>query len=222
MNEVPISNVYYQTLKKSIEISGFRVYLVQTIKNTNILAFSKNNVMLKKTMGNTFKKRRYIVNSSTKSYKKCKRLKKSKHYGTPSRNSENYKNISNDPKVYIYKGVNDNNKTVLLSDQFIFKPAIPINETNYPLDSTDKQEYSASELKVHTILSYSFTDPPNENCTNFPSVSRIIEETISDKSKHVLANWQKKMITDLGDDGFHNHSEGMKSSLISLSHYNID
>ncbi|XP_054262071.1 uncharacterized protein LOC128986019 isoform X1 [Macrosteles quadrilineatus] len=101
-------------------------------------------------------------------------------------------------------------KMVLSADQFIFKPTIPITETNYPLENTEKLDLYAQDSAIEKVLSYSFTDPVIKNYIKFPSVSKIIEETISDKTKQILGNWRQKMIDDLGEDGFYNHSEALK------------
>lgn len=203
------STLYHQvfTPQTNFTVGGFNLYLVQALKRTTILAVSGD-----------------ILASEHRKLRSCKK-KKSKHnllsnkFKVSQRNSRNFKKSSKKifraaqtpfthTSYYNYRVANENTTMVLSTDQFVFRPEIPINETNYPLDNVDKQELFASEVPVEKILSYGFTDPAIKNYIKFPSVSKIIEETISDKTRQVLANWRQKMIADLGEDGFFNHSEG--------------
>jgi hypothetical protein len=43
----------------------------------------------------------------------------------------------------------------------------------------------------------------------YPSVSKILNATMSDSSRAALKRWRQKMITELGEEGFLNHYRGM-------------
>jgi len=43
---------------------------------------------------------------------------------------------------------------------------------------------------------------------DIPSVTNILNTTMSEKSKAALENWKKSMIEKLGDDGFNKYSRG--------------
>lgn len=198
------STLYHQVLtpQTNFTVRGFNLYLVQSLKRTKIVAVSGD-----------------ILTSELNKKRSCKKKRKQKllsnKFKVSQRTSRNFKKSSKrifrtvqNPSNYNYRVANENATMVLSTDQFVFRPEIPINETNYPLDNVGKQELYPSEIPVDKILSYGFTDPAIKNYIKFPSVSKIIEETISDKTRQVLANWRQKMIADLGEDGFFNHSEG--------------
>jgi hypothetical protein len=43
----------------------------------------------------------------------------------------------------------------------------------------------------------------------YPSVSKILNATMSDSSRAALKRWRQKMISELGEEGFLNHYRGM-------------
>jgi len=43
---------------------------------------------------------------------------------------------------------------------------------------------------------------------NLPSVTNILNVTMSEKSKAALENWKKNMIEKLGEEGFNKYSKG--------------
>jgi len=43
---------------------------------------------------------------------------------------------------------------------------------------------------------------------DIPSVTNILNTTMSEKSKAALENWKKSMIEKLGEDGFNKYSRG--------------
>lgn len=60
-----------------------------------------------------------------------------------------------------------------------------------------------------------------------PSVTNILNVTMSEKSKTALENWKKNMIKKLGEDGFNKYSKGKihhifikkkKTSLLFVTH----
>lgn len=59
-----------------------------------------------------------------------------------------------------------------------------------------------------------FTSMPSEMIVHktpkldLPSVTKILNITMSAKSKTVLENWKKGMIENLGEDGFNKYTKG--------------
>lgn len=103
----------------------------------------------------------------------------------------------------------DESSTVL-SDKFILQSAVPMNENNYPLDNLNKLEFSTNSGTgtLENVLNYGFTDPLVKDYMRFPSVSKIMEDTMSPTSRMVLSKWRKNMIADLGEEGFAKHCTG--------------
>jgi hypothetical protein len=48
-----------------------------------------------------------------------------------------------------------------------------------------------------------------KDCLLYPSVSKILNATMSDSSRAALKRWRQKMISELGEEGFLNHYRGM-------------
>lgn len=104
---------------------------------------------------------------------------------------------------------NEDSSTVLsLSDKFILQSAVPVNENSYPLDNPNKQELPSNSGSLENVLNYGFTDPLVKDYMRFPSVSKIMEDTMSPTSRMVLSKWRKNMIADLGEEGFAKHCTG--------------
>lgn len=98
--------------------------------------------------------------------------------------------------------------STILSDKFILHSAVAVNENNYPLDNPNKLELSTNSGSLENVLNYGFTDPLVKDYMRFPSVSKIMEDTMSPMSRMVLSKWRKNMIADLGEEGFAKHCTG--------------
>jgi hypothetical protein len=75
-------------------------------------------------------------------------------------------------------------------------------------------ESKCTESKM-TAKSISNTLPSTKQINNrkeyllYPSVSKILNATMSDSSRAALKRWRQKMISELGEEGFLNHYRGM-------------
>jgi len=97
-------------------------------------------------------------------------------------------------------------------NNFNFKrlPDIVIkNLPSFPIMRRNKQESIAQSTEV---LSISGSDDPAT--IKFPSVTRILSQTMSPESKLALEAWKKRMIEKLGQDGFQMHQKGMFDKLL--------
>ncbi|XP_054262897.1 mitochondrial genome maintenance exonuclease 1-like [Macrosteles quadrilineatus] len=99
----------------------------------------------------------------------------------------------------------------LTTDEFIFKSAIPLNEENYPLSNPEKCQLFSQECAVKNVYNYTFSDSAVKSFMKFPSVSKIIEDTMSDRNKQILDRWRQNMIKELGEDGFRKQNEASKA-----------
>lgn len=119
-------------------------------------------------------------------------------------NPENIKKVTKKVKS---SNSSPNSKDVTsTSNEFVFKSNVPINDVNYPLENPTKN--TSCDLIQETILNYTSSDSVMKYCVRFPSVSKIMEETMSDKSKSILTKWQQNMINNLGQEGFSQYFEG--------------
>lgn len=107
--------------------------------------------------------------------------------------------------------VNPNNKD---GDNTVTKPVTEFNNNWRPLPKPKD--------KVHTSLDC-ISDYPLLRCqdqfdnsvllrsagSHLPSVTHIMNETMSDLSKFYLERWKKKIISELGEEGFNKLQEGI-------------
>lgn len=66
------------------------------------------------------------------------------------------------------------------------------------------QEYYR-KLTAETLPEIIIHETPKRD---IPSVTNILNITMSEKSKAALENWKKSMIEKLGEDGFNKYSKG--------------
>uniref|UniRef100_A0A1B6M368 Mitochondrial genome maintenance exonuclease 1 n=1 Tax=Graphocephala atropunctata TaxID=36148 RepID=A0A1B6M368_9HEMI len=97
------------------------------------------------------------------------------------------------------------------SDEFVFKSSVPIDEKNYPLQNQEKLEIFSQDSPLENVLNYSFTNPLTKNYSKFPSVSKVMEETMSERNRIILSKWRKNMIADMGEEGFNKYNAGLKA-----------
>jgi len=81
------------------------------------------------------------------------------------------------------------------------------NLPSFPIMS-NKQESIAQSAEV---LSISQSDDPAT--IKFPSVTKILTQTMSPESKLALEAWKERMIEKLGEHGFQMHQKGMRDKL---------
>jgi len=81
------------------------------------------------------------------------------------------------------------------------------NLPSFPI-MNNKQESPAQSTEV---LSISGSDDPAT--IKFPSVTKILTQTMSPESKLALEEWKKRMIEQLGEHGFQMHQKGMLDKL---------
>ncbi|KAG8319108.1 mitochondrial DNA repair [Homalodisca vitripennis] len=103
-----------------------------------------------------------------------------------------------------------NNPAVENSDEFVFKSSVSIDEKSYPLQNPEKLEMFNQDTQIENVLNYTFSDPLIKNYSKFPSVSKIMEETMPEKNRMILSKWRKNMIAELGEEGFNNYNAGFK------------
>lgn len=107
-------------------------------------------------------------------------------------------------------------KPVSESNEFTFQSLILINEQNYPLNNSEKLELSSGHYNQN-VLSLGFSDSIVKDYLKYPSVSKIMEVTMTAKSRLILSRWRKNMIKDLGEEGFSKHLTGNFIYLVSCS-----
>ncbi|XP_075233325.1 mitochondrial genome maintenance exonuclease 1-like [Lycorma delicatula] len=87
--------------------------------------------------------------------------------------------------------------------KYSFNLTVPLGKvTEFPLINNTKVKLKY-KLPKNGALSFDYSiNYDNEVLKNIPSVSRILKATMPEKSKLLLENWQKKMIAELGVEGF--------------------
>lgn len=83
------------------------------------------------------------------------------------------------------------------------------NIPNFPLlnESKDVEQIPAGSILNMSLSSKQFDT--RKDCLSYPSVSKILNATMSDSSRAALKRWRHKMISELGEEGFLNHYRGM-------------
>uniref|UniRef100_A0A1B6FWQ4 Mitochondrial genome maintenance exonuclease 1 n=1 Tax=Cuerna arida TaxID=1464854 RepID=A0A1B6FWQ4_9HEMI len=125
--------------------------------------------------------------------------------------SYNTSKISTHTPISPRKSTSKINPTAENSDEFVFKSSVPIDEINYPLQNPEKLEMFNQDTLLENVLNYTFSDALIKNYSKFPSVSKIMEETMSEKNRMILSKWRKTMIAELGEEGFNNYNAGLKT-----------
>uniref|UniRef100_A0A1B6JCA2 Mitochondrial genome maintenance exonuclease 1 n=1 Tax=Homalodisca liturata TaxID=320908 RepID=A0A1B6JCA2_9HEMI len=120
-------------------------------------------------------------------------------------------NIFTDTSILPRKSKVKNNPAVENSDEFVFKSSVSIDEKSYPLQNPEKLEMFNQDTQLENVLNYTFSDPLIKNYSKFPSVSKIMEETMPEKNRMILSKWRKNMIAELGEEGFNNYNAGLKT-----------
>jgi hypothetical protein len=84
------------------------------------------------------------------------------------------------------------------------------NIPNFPLlnESKDVERMTPAGSILSMSSSTKLFDARKE-CLLYPSVSKILNATMSDSSRAALKRWRQKMIAELGEEGFLNHYRGM-------------
>lgn len=84
------------------------------------------------------------------------------------------------------------------------------NIPNFPLlnESKDIEQITPAGSIVNMSLSTKQFDT-RKDCLAYPSVSKILNATMSDSSRAALKRWRQKMISELGEEGFQDHYRGM-------------
>lgn len=114
----------------------------------------------------------------------------------------------NDNRNQLYDSVQLNEDDYLSSNKLI-KPEVNIKNslnfeiTNFPLIKTpkDDQDY----WKISEIITQPLIESKN---FSLPGVTKILSATMSDEAKLMLENWKKKMILELGVEGFEKYNRG--------------
>ena len=84
------------------------------------------------------------------------------------------------------------------------------NLPNFPLlnEIKDMEQMTPAGSILNVSLSTKQFDT-RKDCLPYPSVSKILNATMSDSSRAALKRWRQKMISELGEEGFLNHYRGM-------------
>lgn len=125
-----------------------------------------------------------------------------------------------DPNVAAESSNIDNNKPLNNTDTLSIENAIPKNDfpsdferpldiiiqnlPSFPLISK-KQDSSAESTEIFSI---SVKDDPKT--IKFPSVTKILSQTMPLESKLALEAWKERMIQKLGQEGFDMHQKGIR------------
>lgn len=86
------------------------------------------------------------------------------------------------------------------------------NIPSFPIMSNKQESFTNNESTE--VLSVSGSDDPKT--IKFPSVTKILTQTMSLESKLALEAWKERMIEKLGPDGFEVHKKGMNPALITV------
>jgi hypothetical protein len=84
------------------------------------------------------------------------------------------------------------------------------NIPNFPLlnESKDIEQMTPAGSILNTSSSTEQFDI-RKDCLLYPSVSKILNATMSDSSRAALKRWRQNMISELGEEGFLSHYRGM-------------
>lgn len=71
-----------------------------------------------------------------------------------------------------------------------------------------KQNLNKEYYEKFTVTSEIHETHKTSSKSNLPSVTRILNATMSEQSKAALEKWKNSMIEKLGEDGFNRYSRG--------------
>ncbi|PSN43329.1 hypothetical protein C0J52_14173 [Blattella germanica] len=81
---------------------------------------------------------------------------------------------------------------------------------NIPSFPLQNERMSVTDNDVsNNIVSIGLPLNSEDNCVSYPSVSKILNATMSDSSRVALKRWRQKMILELGEEGFLIHHRGL-------------
>lgn len=84
------------------------------------------------------------------------------------------------------------------------------NIPNFPLLNESKDiEQMTPVVSILNMSSSSKQFDTRKDGLLYPSVSKVLNATMSDSSRAALKRWRQKMISELGEEGFLNHYRGM-------------
>lgn len=101
-------------------------------------------------------------------------------------------------------------KTVKKSSLLELPDVIIRNIPNFPF--LNESKYIEQMTPAGSILNMPLSTEQcdtKKDCLAYPSVSKILNATMSDSSRAALKRWRQKMISELGEEGFLNHYRGM-------------
>lgn len=119
----------------------------------------------------------------------------------------------NKPRVEI---VASNSKNSLFTHSTFGVPSIIVRNLkmfpmmrNQKVDLEDKKADTPNDNKILRITS------TGQEFTKFPSVSKILQTSMSEEAKEALEKWKQKKIEELGLEGFQKFNQGKYCRLIS-------
>lgn len=83
-----------------------------------------------------------------------------------------------------------------------------------------KKSLNAENYKTFSSVSFETTvqETPKRD---LPSVTKILNVTMSEKSRLILENWKKGMIKKLGEDGFNKYTKGIVQFLSMIHIFEV-
>jgi hypothetical protein len=188
---------YKQTLPAS------HVVQLKTNSNTSSAVKSNKNDGPREQSLKTSQKQRN-VNSHVKSQSEAS------HHISLSRleNNENeaYSNRNGDLHTIHVTNVETTHKFPVLELPDVIVRNIP----SFPLMNESKNtEWMVQNESIFSVSASTEQVYNKKDYLLYPSVSKILNATMSESSRAALKKWRQKMISELGEEGFLNHHRGM-------------